>query len=121
MPFLITDQANIPDGTYSATLEKVEPDQGQFGAMRKWHWLVDVNNKIESLSVITSANTGPQSKSYLWLTALLGRAPQAGEQIEDPTGTRVLLQIAKNQKGFPSVVAVLPYQEPQQTLPGVPR
>jgi hypothetical protein len=121
MPFEIPTTVDIKDGTYPATLEKVEASEGQYGTMRKWHWLVENGDKIDSLSVITSANTGPQSKSYLWLTALLGRAPQAGEKLEDPTGTRVLLQIGHNDKGFPTVLAVHPYQEPQQTVPGIPR
>ncbi len=120
MPFEITG-VTIPDGTYTATLEKVETDQGQFGTYRKWHWLVQVNDKLEPLSSITSANTGPQSKSYLWLQAILGRALQAGEKIEDPTGSRCVLTIAKNEKGFSTVTAVAAYQDPQQVIPGIPR
>jgi len=73
------------------------------------------------MSDLTSANTGPQSTSYARLTALLGRAPKSGETIQDPTGSRVLLTITKNEKGFPKVVAIAPYSDPQQVLEGVPR
>lgn len=116
----------IPPGNYPAILEKVEVDSGQFGDFRKWHWLVEVGQeggetKIEPLTQLTSANTGPQSKSYQQLTALLGQAPQAGTKVGTPTGKRVLLTIGKNAKGFPTVEAVSPFAEPQQTLPGVPR
>lgn len=121
MPFEITAAPDIPDGQYPATLEKVESETGSYGPMRKWHWLIEVNDKIEPLSSITSANTGTRSKSYQWLTALIGRAPKAGERIEDPTGTRVLLTIQENEKGYPTVMAVAPYSEPQQVMPGVPR
>lgn len=120
MPFEITG-TSVPDGTYTATLEKVETDQGQFGTYRKWHWLVQVNDQLQSLSSITSANTGPQSKSYLWLQAIMGRALQAGEKIEDPTGSRCVLTIGTNEKGFSTVLTVAPYTEPQQTIPGIPR
>ena len=122
MPFEIPVSVEIDDGTYPATLESVEPyEHPQYGLGRKWAWLIEHDGKLDSLTSITSGNTGPKSKAYAWLTALLGRAPKAGEKIEDPTGTRVLLQITHNDKGFPQVAAVLPYVAPQQELPGIPR
>lgn len=124
MPFEITaPQVQIEDGTYPGTLESVDSSYTHptYGDGRKWNWLIEHDGKIDSLSSITSNNTGPQSKAYAYLTALLGRAPKAGERIEDPTGTRVLLQITHNDKGFPQVAAVLPYVAPQQELPGIPR
>lgn len=125
MTFEIPDIVDIPDGTYTATLEKVEVDKGQFGEFRKWHWLVeatiDGQAQILPLSQLTSANTGPQSTSYKQLTALLGEAPKAGQKIESPTGKRVTIQIGHNEKGFPKVLNVAPFSEPQQVLPGVPR
>ena len=122
MPFEIPTGVDIPPGNYTATLEKVEElTGGQFGNYRKWHWLVQVDDKIESIADLTSANTGPQSRSYKRLEALLGRAPQAGEKLEDPTGSRVVLQIVKNAKGFPAIESIVPFVEPQQVLPGTPR
>ena len=126
MTFEIPNTVNIEPGNYPAILEKVEVDNGQFGEFRKWHWLVETKDedgrtKIESLTQLTSANTGPQSKSYQQLTALLGEAPKAGSSVESPTGKRVLLTIGKNAKGFPQVELVSPIVEPQQTLPGIPR
>ena len=121
MPFEITKGVDIPEGSYPATLERVESGKGNFGDFRTWHWLVEVNGNIESLRQFTSANTGPNSQSYKQLTALIGRPPQAGETIEDPTGSRVILQIGKNEKGYPKVTEVLPFVEPQQTIPGIPR
>ena len=122
MPFEIPTSLEIADGTYPGTLERVEPyNHPQYGDGRKWFWLIEHDGKLDSLSTITSGNTGPKSKSYAFLTGLLGRAPKAGEQIEDPTGNKVLLQITHNDKGFPTVAAVLPFSEPQQELPGIPR
>jgi hypothetical protein len=123
MPFNIPEPTiQIPPGSYTATLEKVEEfESAQYGTSRRWHWLVEVDGKIESLSTLTSANTGPRSASYGYLTALLGRELKAGESIDDPTGSRVVLQLVNNQKGFPKIDAVLPYVEPQQVIPGVPR
>lgn len=122
MPFEIPTGTPIEPGNYTAMLERVEVDPGgSFGSFRKWHWIVDVNGEATPMTALTSENTGPQSKSYQWLTALLGRTPQAGEKIEDPTGKRVVLTIEKNAKGFPTVVLVAPFSEPQQVLPGTPR
>lgn len=122
MPFTVAEAANIPNGTYPATLEKVsDGGTGQFGAMRKWHWLVEVDGRIESVSSLSSANTGPNSKSYTILKALLNRDLVAGESIEDPTGSRILIRFEKNEKGYPTAKDFMPYVEPQQTLPGVPR
>jgi hypothetical protein len=105
MPFTISQpQVTIEPGTYPATLEKVvEGTHPTYGPNRQWHWLVEVNDKLEAFMDFTSANTGSGTNTYKRLTALLGRAPAAGETVEDPTGTRVLLQIGKNDKGFPKV------------------
>jgi hypothetical protein len=124
MPFEISagTQLQVPDGTYPAVLESViEESGGKFGAQRKWTFLVEHDGKIDSLSGLSSTNTSPGSKSYQWLSALLGKEPQVGERYEDPTGTRVLLQLKKNDKGYMKIEAVLPFEEPQQVLPGVPR
>ena len=127
MPFEITASGpDIPDGTYPATLESVTEESGQFGLMRKWLFLVEYDGKnaqggITPLTVYTSANTGTGSKSYAFLVGLTGKELTVGERIEDPTGTKALVQIVRNKKGFPTVDAVLPIVEPQQVLPGVPR
>lgn len=129
MPFEIPDAPDFPPGTYKAQLAGVQvKDGGTFkgpnnptGAYRVWDWLIEKDGELQPLSVTSSINTGPRSTSYAWLTALLGRAPQAGEKIEDPTGKTVVLQIGKKENGYPKVEAVLPFVEPQQALPGVPR
>ena len=61
--------------------------------MRKWTWLVEHDGAIDAHTEMSSANTSPKSKSFAWLTGLLGKEPQVGERYEDPTGTRVLLQL----------------------------
>lgn len=123
MPFTIEAPKgpDIPAGTYKAQLLKVETGQGQFGSQRKWFWLVNVDGKGEELSVLSSTNTSPSSKSYKWLTALLGKAPQVGETIEDPTGKTVMLNIGPNDKGYPTILDIIPIVEPVQTEAGIPR
>lgn len=126
MPFEIKGPSiEIEDGTYPGTLQSVTTEPSKTasipGDVRRWTWLVEHAGKIEPLEVLSSTGTGPKTKAYAWLTALIGRAPKAGEVIEDPIGTRALLQIVHNEKGYPTIAAVMPYAEPQQTLPGVPR
>jgi len=122
MPFEITQSGpDIKDGTYPAVLESVKEDSGQYGKFRKWTWLIEHENKIEPLTCYTSALTSTGSKSYRWLTGLLGKEPQVGERYEDPTGTRVLVSVIRNKNNFPTVDEVTPFTEPQQVMPGVPR
>lgn len=125
MPFEINAPAGlqVPDGTYPAILESViEEPSGKFGPQRKWTFLVEHDGEVTAHTELSSMNTSPKTKSYAWLTGLLGKAPQIGERFEDPTGTRVLLRIEKNpETGYMKVKEVLPFTEPQQVLPGVPR
>ena len=130
MTFTIPQPAKVIEpGTYKAQLEKVEirtggkftSDINPDGNYRMWHWLIDVNGNLEAYSDTTSMFTGPKSESFKRLTALLGKAPVAGEQIETPTGKTVLLTLSVKENGFNKIEAVSPYVEPQQALPGVPR
>ena len=123
--------SDIPPGTYKATLlgvtvksgGKFVTPQNPDGRYRVWDWGVEVPGEAElqPFSDTTSLNNGPKTNSYARLTALLGKAPQAGEKLDAPTGKTVMLQISQKENGFPKVDAVLPYVNPQQELPGIPR
>lgn len=125
--FEIPTTVEIEDGTYPAVVEAIEPtEHATFGKGRKWSFLVehtaaDGTSKVDSISTITSSNLGPRSKAYAFLSGIEGRPLKAGERVDDPTGKRVMVTIGHNDKGFPTVTAVAAFQEPQQTLPGVPR
>jgi hypothetical protein len=126
VPFTIQGpQLEIADGTYPAVLESVTTEPSKTptipGDVRRWTFLIEHDGKVEPMDALSSTGTGPKTKSYAWLTALIGREPKAGETIEDPTGARCLLQITHNEKGFPKVSNVMPYAEPQQTIEGLPR
>lgn len=119
--FKIPTTVEIADGTYPAVVEAIESGSGSFGTYRKWSFLVEHDGKVDSISAMTSANLGPQSKAYKWLTGILGKQLKAGDEVEDPTGTRCLVTITHNEKGFPTVSEVGTYSDPQQTIPGIPR
>ena len=74
--FTITGNEDIPDGLYTATLEKVEStDEGGFDGKgyRKWYFLVDVAGVLTPFTGLSSFSTGPDSKSREWLEALMRR------------------------------------------------
>ena len=132
MTFKIADvPEQIEPGTYKAQLEgsqvmeegSFKTDKNQKGSYRRWNWLVEVPGKegLTPMSDNTSLFTGPKSITHARLTALLGRAPQAGEEIENPVGKTVLLTISKKDNGYAKIDLVSPYVDPQQTVPGVPR
>jgi hypothetical protein len=119
--FQIPDTTPIEPGNYPAVLESVTEDDGKFGKYRRWTFLVEVEDKIVPLTAVTSSNTGPQSKSYQWLTAILGVPPQAGTVLPAPTGKRVMVQIGRNEKNFPTIEHVVTFVSPQTVMDGVPR
>ncbi len=124
LSFEIAAGSVIEPGTYKAQLQRTEvKNGGKFGdgTFRIWHWIVDVDGEAVELSDSTSNATGPQSKAFTRLIALLGRTPQAGEKIEDPTGKTVVLTIGRKENGFPKVEAVGAYVDPQQTVEGLPK
>ena len=121
MPFEIAaGNKGIAPGTYKGTLVEVAIKNGETGDYRLWDFLADVNGELVPVSATSSMNTGPKSKAYQWLTALIGRAPQAGESIEDPIGKPVLLTISQKDNGFPKIDMLTAYVEPTVTN-GVPR
>jgi hypothetical protein len=129
MPFEITAGGpDIPPGTYKGTLESVTIEQATVGfngqppdKYRLWSFLIDVDGTLVPISATSSMGTSPKTKSYAWLTALLGTAPQSGETIEDPIGKMVLITVSKGDNGFPKVQSLTAYVEPAQAQPGIPR
>jgi hypothetical protein len=130
VPFKIDKGApDIPPGNYKAQLAGTQiKSGGKFkspdnpdGEYRIWDWLVEKDGELVPFSDTTSIGTTPKTVTFARLTALLGRTPEVGEEIEDPTGKTIVLQIGKKENGWPKVDSVGPYVDPQQTLPGVPR
>ena len=127
MPFTIGESKSLAPGTYkgqlievSVKLKETKPGSGVFDEYRMWDFVAEVDGELVPVSATSSMNTGPKSKAYQWLTALTGRAPQAGETIEDPIGKTVLLTISQKDNGFPKIDLLTAYVEPTVT-DGVPR
>lgn len=117
------DVIPVPSGTYTASLTAVEERPGGFQGkgFRVWKFVADVNGEALPVDGVTGiANSDhPKNRSYQWLTAILGAPPQLGVPI-DPIGKRCLVTVGQKD-GYPRVTDVLPYDEPQQVVAGVPR
>lgn len=117
---LITVTKGGPDieaGVYAVYLGKLEgpktvtaqrgPNAGQDIELFDWTFVVDdgpsAGTEIEGS---TSTASGPKSKMFAWLTALLnGRPPQAGQGFnpEDLVGLRALATISIDESGWPRI------------------
>jgi hypothetical protein len=118
MPFITVNQggSDLPDGVYSVTLVEISepktvtaqrgPKAGQDINLLDWTFAVDDGSQFdgETIQASTSMASGPKSKMYSWLTALLGGIPPAiGQSFErtDLTGRRALATIRKDESGWP--------------------
>ena len=123
MPFTVgsNTKGDVPAGTYTATLESISITNivSSFSPagkdMREWHFLANVNGELKPISGLTSLSTGPASKSYRFLEALLRRPLKAGEAIDDPVGQQVTIVVGMNAKGYPQVTDLLPANVPDTT------
>ena len=127
MPFTITESGGssvpVPSGKYVATLQSIEEKDVQTAfstSMRIWHFLADVAGELLPVEGTSSTNSGTRTKSYEWLTAILGTAPTVGSTVDDPVGRRCIVEVGQKD-GYPRVIAVSTYSEPEQVLAGVPR
>jgi hypothetical protein len=104
------DMADIPEGTYPATLTAISTrTSAKFeGEFRVWTFTLDSGSVVDGNS---SMSTNSKSKGGRWLAALLGRVPAKGETV-NPIGRPCLVHVAENGSGWPSVDAVLPPMAP---------
>ena len=100
------DMADVPEGTYPATLTALSTKESpKFGGeFRVWTFKLDNGSEVEGNS---SMHTNAKSKPGRWIAALLGRRPAEGEKVE-LIGRRCLVSVIENETGWPKVDAVLP-------------
>jgi len=117
---------DIQDGQYPMYLKKLDgpktitpktgPNAGQ--DVDIYDWLFETSTGIE-IPENTSVASGPRSKMYAWLTALLGgRPPQLGQTFSnnDLEGKYVLGTIQKDANGWPKItnLSAMPVDMQQQ-------
>lgn len=125
---------DIPDGVYPLILTAISdprtvsatrgPNAGKDIDLIDWTWAVDSpGHPFDSREVPSSTSTasGPKSKMYAYLTALLGGvapAPRQGFEKTDLVGRRVLGTINHDEDGWVRLanVSALPAQMVQQAF-----
>lgn len=106
-------QVDIDPGTYEVTLLDISeprtilpqsgPNAGKEVTLRDWMFALEDGTEIRGSA---STASGPKSKTYAWLTALLGGTPPAVGQSYPKTqlvGREVLATIIIDEGGWPKI------------------
>lgn len=135
MPLITVSQGgpDIEPGVYSVTLAKLEgpkiiypqsgPNAGQEVEIFDWTFQVDEGDYTGTdIQATTSTASGPRSKMYSWITALMsGKAPLVGAtfEAEDLCGLRAIATIGKSETGWPRIenLGAFPVTQPRGTAP----
>jgi hypothetical protein len=118
---LITVKAGtpiVPPGTYRADLVGIAPKRmvtafsknGEEQDFLEWTWLVHGENKQAEITSLTSVATGPKSRIFEYLVALLGADKvkiDAGFDEADLVGKTVMVQIVATEDGFSKVDKIM--------------
>lgn len=109
-PFVASEgEPALDEGVYPGRLDSIEEGgDGQFGPFNRWNFTVKKpDGTFTVIDAIASAQATPKTKAFKWATALLGRKPNPGEQL-DLTGKLCQLHLSINENGFNKIEAVLP-------------
>ena len=107
----------LPDGVYQVALVSISgpktitpmsgPNAGQDVEIMDWTWeIVDGEYKSTEITSTTSIASGPKSKMFSYLTALLGgKPPQVGSEFNesDLIGRGVLATVRQSESGWPRI------------------
>jgi hypothetical protein len=102
---------NIPPGTTAATLISLRPKviNTADGEKDVLEWTFSTDNG--EISAISSLNTGPKSKTFGFLVALLGKDNvniDDGFDEPDLVGKQALASIVIDDRGWPKIDALIP-------------
>jgi hypothetical protein len=104
----------LPAATYPATLIGIKPKRlttkfskpGTEDDFLEWTWLVEGSDKDVEVTSLTSVATGPKSRIFEYLTALLGAGNvniNDGFDENDLVGKKAQLSIVVTEDGFSKV------------------
>lgn len=119
MPFVTVNSggSDLPDGVYPVILTAISdprtvtaqrgPKAGQDIDLIDWTFAVDDGEfEGQTIEASTSTASGPKSKMFAYLTALLGgKAPLVGQAFEktDLVGRAALATVRKDENGWPRI------------------
>jgi len=111
----------VPEGEYDATLIDVRLVDGPHGEMVKVDFMISDDDDCEGRQVngVASKRLSENTKLGRWVSALLGRVPEIGEEIKAQDllhkDCRIVVKHKANGDGqvFANVAQVLPLRESQ--------
>lgn len=114
--FTAAEYEALEAGIYPARLDSIEIGTSEtYGDFNRWNFTLKLpDGAFTTLTAVSSRSSGPKSKAYKWASAILGRNPKAGEQL-DLSGKQCQLHVIVNEEGFNRVEAVLPITEAKPT------
>jgi len=93
----------IDDGMYEAELVSVSTtDIPEWGERWRWSFRVVLEeDEIVEVSGLTTTKFSTMSKAYKWFSALAGREPEIGEEVDldELVGKKALIEIKNVQRG----------------------
>lgn len=100
------DTADIPEGTYPATLSTIEVMHSDTydSDFRVWTFTLENGSEVSGSS---SMFTSSKSKGGKWIRALLGRKPDKGEKVT-LAGRSCQVVVQEDGNGWPKVTDVIP-------------
>ena len=112
------DAADIPDGEYTAKVDRIEVmhSKAYDSDFRAWTFRLDSGSEVGGS---TSMATGNKSKAGKWIRALLGAKPDQGQKVK-LTGLPCRVRVEQDDNGWPRVTDVLPPQTANSTAASVP-
>ena len=108
MTLEVPEVKSLPAGIYPARVSNLETKTTDAGTFRIWSF--DVGG--EKVTASSSMMFGPKSKTYKWVTALIGRTPVPGEKLEVIGLPCQLHLIVDEDSGYNKVDTVLPANNP---------
>jgi hypothetical protein len=96
----------VEDGAYDAKLVAIDIKTNKTDGSTFRSWAFDASGI--RISDTTSLAMGPDSKAFLWATALLGREPKPGDKLADLIGRYCLLLVTAKPNGYPKVKVMPP-------------
>ena len=116
MTLEVPEVHSLPAGIYPAKVTNLEVKTTDAGTFRIWSF--DVGG--EKVTASSSMMFGPKSKTYKWVSALIGRTPVPGEKLEVIGLPCQLHLIVDDDSGYNKVDTVLPPARAAQAAPAAP-
>ena len=116
MTLEVPEVHSLPAGIYDAKVTNLEVKTTDAGTFRIWSF--DVGG--EKVTASSSMMFGPKSKTYKWVTALIGRTPVPGEKLEVIGLPCQLHLIVDEDSGYNKVDTVSPSTGAARAAPAAP-